>query len=307
MPLSLALAWRASLYVTVLLALIALIGTATLVRDQAGRAAARFDALGALLSTFGVAALVHGFSQSVEIGWGTPLTSLTLTLGIVLLAAFARRQSRATSLLLPPDAARNRDGFGALLTLFLTGLALAAVAPFLGGFLSSVGPLPSLAAFLLMTGSFLIGSLAVSARLLPRIGPRALLVPGLLVAAVGVLLILLAEDSVSGAFPNMICLSLGLGMAGTVLYSTVADGSAAPGPGGRSGLVVVNQHVGSELGIALLYGATAASHLAGDHPVLVYGAAGALAVAALLGGLLIKGPARSGTPAEPWAAPTLPG
>ncbi|EWS93501.1 MFS transporter [Streptomyces sp. SID5466] len=302
-PLSLALTWRVSLYVTVLLALVALIGTATLVRDRPGRSPARFDLPGALLSTLGVASLAHGFARAPELGWGAPYAFVSVALGILLLVAFAWQRSKAESPILPAYATGTRDSFGASVALFLTALGLAIVVPLLGAFLTSVGLLPTLSALLLMTGSFLVGSLAVSARLLPRIGARALLLPGLLLAAVGVLLIRLVEDSVSSAVPSMICLSLGLGMAGTVLYSTVTDGIAAHDSGGMAGLVMVNQHVGSELGIALLYGASV-THLAGDNPAIIYGSAGALLGAALLGGLLIKGPARSGAPAEPWSAPT---
>ncbi|MER7697692.1 hypothetical protein [Streptomyces sp. NPDC096095] len=60
--------------------------------------------------------------------------------------------------------------------------------------------------------------------------------------------------------------------------------------------------MGNDLGVALLYGTT--SRLSGDNPALLHTAAAALLVAALLGGLLIKGPARSVAPAETWAAPT---
>lgn len=302
-PLTSTLTWRITLYVIVVLALIALIGTAALVRDPGGRTPARFDGPGALLSTLGVAALVFGLAQSRGGwgGWGEPLMVPALVLGVLLLAAFAWQQSRAASPILPAYATRTRDGVGASLTLFLTGLALVPVTLLLGGFLTSVDPVASLAAFLAVTGAFLIGALAVSARLLPRIGPRVLLVPGLLLAAVGVLIIRWAHGSVSSAFPSMICLGLGLGMVGTVLYSTITDGIAAHDSGGRGGVVMVNQNMGGELAFALLGGVT--FHLSGDDPVLLHGSAGVLAFAALLGGLLIKGPARTGASAEPRPAP----
>ncbi|WNF31322.1 MFS transporter [Streptomyces sp. C11-1] len=307
-PLTESTTWRLALYAVAGLSLVALIGTATLVRDWVRRAPARFDGPGALLSTLGIAAVVFGLAQVLGGwgGWGEPLMVPALVLGVVLLAAFAWQQSRAgTSPILPAYATGTRDRLGASLVLFLIGLALAPVASLLGAFLISLGPLASLPAFLVMAGAFLIGSLAVAARLLPRIGPRALLVPGLLLAAVGVMLIELAQDSVSSTVPSMICVSVGLGMVGTVLYSTITDGIAAHDSGGRGGLVMANQHLGGELAFALLGGTL--FQLSSVDPVLVYGAAGVLAVAALLGGLLIKGPARTVAPAEPWSAPTLPG
>ncbi|MEU7297185.1 bifunctional serine/threonine protein kinase/MFS transporter [Streptomyces exfoliatus] len=273
--------WRVSMYVTVLLALVALIGTATLVRDRSGRrTSTRFDGLGALLSAFGVAALVFGFAESAAAGWGAPIPSVSLACGILLIAAFARWQSKARSAILPTYPTRTRDGFGASLTLFLVGLALSTViAPLVDLLYANVGPVPTVSVFVLLTVSFLVGSVPVAGRLLPRIGPRALLVSGLLLAAVGPLIQLATGDSLPGAYPTVICLGLGLGTAGTVLYSTVMDGIAAQDTGGRAGLVMVNQHVGAELGFALLVGAAGYRFELG---------AASLLVAALIGGLLVR-------------------
>ncbi|MFI0985624.1 MDR family MFS transporter [Streptomyces exfoliatus] len=281
-PLTYALfSWRVSMYITVLLALIALIGTATLVRDRSGRRTpTRFDGLGALLSAFGVAALVFGFAESAAAGWGAPLPSVSLACGILLIAAFARWQSKARSSILPTYPTRTRDGLGASFTLFMIGLALSTViAPLVDLLYANVGPVPTVAVFVLLTASFLVGSWPVAAGLLPRIGPRALLVSGLLVAAVGPLIQLATGDSLPGTYPTVICLGLGLGTAGTVLYSTVMDGIGAQDTGGRAGLVMVNQHVGAELGFALLVGAAGYRFELG---------AASLLVAALIGGLTVR-------------------
>ena len=308
--------WREFLYVTVLLALVALIGTATLVRDRTGRRTpADFDAPGALLSVFGVAALVFGFAESAAVGWGAPLPSLSLVCGILLLAAFARRQSKARNVMLPAYPARTRGSLGASLALFMTGLALSsAIAPLREFMDRNVGEVPTVAAFVLLTGSFLIGALLISVRLLPRVGPRALLVTGLLVAAAGPLVQLATGGSVPSIYPTVICFGLGVGTAGTVLYSTLLDGITARDSGGRAGFVTVSQHLGAELGFALLAGA--AGHgivppfLENDALHLYLGAV-SLLVAALVGGLMIRarptegaeGNARAPYPAGPSAAP----
>ncbi|MFF1506755.1 MDR family MFS transporter [Streptomyces sp. NPDC058326] len=287
-PLPHLMEWRMSLFLTVLLAVFALIGTAALVRDRSGgRAPARFDALGALLSTCGVAALLYGFTRSGESGWGAPLPLLALLCGVLLIAAFALRQREAsTNAILPTYPARTRDGLGASLTLFLMGLALTAVVPSLDHFLNAdAGTVSTVVAVVLLTVSFLMGSLLISARLLPRVGPRALLVPGLLVAAVGLLVQPVMGGSALSTFLGMVCLGLGLGAAGTVLYSTVMEGIAARDSGGRAGLVMVNQHVGAELGFALLGGAIGHFYL---DPALQYTAAGVLLLGALVGGVMVR-------------------
>lgn len=279
---------RTVMYAIVLLALIALIGTATLVHDRPDRRTpARFDVLGALLSTGGVAALVLGFAES-GYGWGDPLPTLFLMCGILLIAAFAWRQAKARNGILPTYPTRTRDGVGASLTLFAVGIALMTAGSPLRQILNAnIGPVPTVAAFTLMPASFLIGSLAISARLLPRTGPRALLVPGLLVAALGPLTRLAMGSSVLDAYLSVIFLGLGLGTAGTVLYSTLMEGIAAHDSGGRAGLVMVNQHLGAVLGFALLT-ETAGHFYPQDEPVLQYLAAGALLTAALIGGLMVR-------------------
>ncbi|WP_323185878.1 MDR family MFS transporter [Streptomyces sp. NBC_00233] len=303
-PLLQYVSWRICLYATVLLALIALVGTAALVRDRSGlRAPARFDTPGALMSAVGVATLVFGFAESGASGWEAPIASVSLVCGIVLIAAFVLRQWRASSPILAPYPDRNRNSLGVSLTLFLTGLALAIVVPILGRYLLFMtGPgIGGPGAFVLTTGFFLVGSLAVAVRLLPRVAPRTLLVPGLLVAAVGVLLVQSDTEAATGVLAGLISLSLGLGIAGAVLYSTVTDGVAAHDSGGRGGLVMVGQHAGSELGFALVGGA--AGQLHAGSPASLYVAAGALVTAALIGALMIKDSAGTVTHPGPWAAP----
>lgn len=304
-PLAQVLPWRVLLFVTVLLAVIALVGTATLVRDLPDRTQAGFDAPGALLGTLAVAAVIFSIDRSTILGWGTPLIPLCLTSGVLLMAAFFWRQTRTEGgAILPSYDTGARERLGALITLFLNGLALAFAVPMLGEFLWSVGPWLGLVAFLVMAGSFVIGSLLVSAWL-PRIAPRVLLVPGLLLAAVGVLLISLGMASLYGALPGMICLGFGLGMAGTVLYSTVTEGIAPQDSGGRAALAITGQELGDSAAAALVGGSAGLHTLEGAGLGVLYMSAGALLIAALVGGLLIKGPRRglSGGATRPREAP----
>ncbi|WP_308187623.1 bifunctional serine/threonine protein kinase/MFS transporter [Streptomyces sp. DH8] len=303
-PLALTLTWRASAYLVALLALLALAGAAALVRERPDRAPARFDVPGALLSTLGVAALLQGFDSFLADDRGVPLAATAVLVGVLLLALFVRRQSRTANPILSVHAAGGRELTGASLVLFLTALALGIMVPRLGVYLLFVGPSAPLVAFPVMAAVFLAGSLGVSTRLLPRVAPRVLLLSGLLLAAIGALLVLPATGSLVSVLPSTVCLGLGLGAAGAVLYSTITDGVDARASGGLAGFVLVNQHVGGALGITLVYVMTS-HHVFGGNPGPVYGAAGALAVAALLGRLLVKGPARAVPSAGPRPAPGL--
>ncbi|WUW19039.1 MFS transporter [Streptomyces sp. NBC_01465] len=282
--------WRVCLYVAVLLAVVALVGTATLVRDLPDRAPAGFDGPGALLGALGLAALFYGFEASSQSGGGniTSVLILCFTVGIILLGAFFRRQSRTSgAAILPSYDTGARERIGALITLFLTGLALALVMPLFSEFLWSTDS--GLVALPVMVGSFLVGSLVASGRLLPRVAPHVLLVPGLLLAAVGVLLTLRDMTSPAEAFPILICLSVGLGMAGTVLYSAITEGVAPGGSGGWAALAFAGQGLGGSAAVALIGGMAGGEGLQSNARGPLYVAAAALAIAALVGGLMIKG------------------
>ncbi|CAM5419186.1 hypothetical protein SSPIM334S_08019 [Streptomyces spiroverticillatus] len=114
----------------------------------------------------------------------------------------------------------------------------------------------------------------------------------------------------------MICLGLGIGIAGTVLYSTVMDGIAAHDSGGRAGLIALSQLVGAKLSFALLAGAGAGHEVwftyVESGPPLLYLEAGSLLVAALTAGLMVRarpsdGDADSGQEPHPAGRPTAPG
>lgn len=309
-PLDSVLSVEAPSLVTLPTALLALLGTAALVRDVSRRRPpARFDTPGALLSAFGIAALVLACAEATYAGW-SPATALFLGCGIALTAGFARQQSKAGGTILPVGPRQSRDRRGAWLSLFLIGLALPAMAwPFERFVYSNYGQPSTVAGSLLTVAAFLVGALAVSARLLPRVGPRALLATGLVIAAAGSLLELAVGDSIALGIPGMVCAGIGLGIAGTVLYSTVLDGIAARDSGGPSALVLVSRHVGAALGFALVSGLLPG--LGQREPSNQYLAAGALLAAALIGGLTLRarssddesGGVPGGAPAAPFRVP----
>ena len=69
---------------------------------------------GVLLVSSGVFCLVYGFSNAATHGWSTPSTYGFLAVGVVLLAAFAVWQGRASHPLLPPRVVLDRNRGGGL-------------------------------------------------------------------------------------------------------------------------------------------------------------------------------------------------
>ncbi len=147
----------------------------------------------------------------------------------------------------------------------------------------------------------------VASRLMARVPTRALVVPGLLIAAVGMALLTRLTPGASYAssvLPTELLLGFGLGLAIVPCVST-ATNNAEPGDVGvTSATTNTSQQVGASIGTALLNtvaaSATAAylvTHHGGAGSVAdatVHGfataswwAAGSLALGALLAGVLI--------------------
>jgi len=84
--------------------------------------ARRVDWLGALVVTAGLAGLVYGFIESVDLGWRDPRVFLSLIAGFACLILFVVIEARETSPMVPLSLFKSRSFSGAnLLTLLLYG------------------------------------------------------------------------------------------------------------------------------------------------------------------------------------------
>jgi MFS family permease len=173
-------------------------------------------------------------------------------------------------------------------------------------------------AFLPMIGSVIVTSVGVNSLLLAKLGPRPLIVCGMLLAALGLVLLTRLEVGSTYAadvLPSLIVIGAGLGLVFPTASNTATARVDPAESGVASSLVNVGQQVGGSLGTALLntiaVSATTAylsSHRGGGDLVakgIVHGytvafwwSAGIFAFGALVCGLLLPG-RRQPAPAEP--------
>src|SRR5579859_6720300 len=175
--------WRWTLYVNLVFAAIAIAGALTYMRSNRPDTRPQMDWAGTVLASAGLFALVFGFSHAELAGWTAALTIGSLVAGVVLLAVFAFAESRVSQPLLPLRVVLDRARGGSYLSVGLAGIAVFGVFLFLTYYLQQVkgySPVTSGLAFLPMIGSILLASNAASIVLLPRVGPRALIVTGML-------------------------------------------------------------------------------------------------------------------------------
>jgi len=289
--------WRWCLYVNLPIALAAGVGGWVYVSGSDARGRGSLDLLGAALAGAGLVAIAYASSSQ---------SALLFAAGGALLGLFVVRESRTTAPLLPLHILADRVRAGAYISV---GLALAGMFGaylFLTYYLQAVlhySPLQAGAAFLPITVGSQSASWLIARRLMPRVPPRALMVPGALVTAAG--LALLTQLHVDSGYATVVLpaeLLLGAGLSTMMVpaFSTATRGVEPRQAGVASAVVNATQQVGASLGTAVLNSIAVAATAAfvGPRPVaIVHGfaqatavGAGIMLVAGLVAAVLINAP-----------------
>jgi EmrB/QacA subfamily drug resistance transporter len=250
--------WRWTLYVNLFFAAVAVAGALTFMRGSRPASRPRMDWAGTVLASAGLFGLVYGFSHAELAGWTAPVTVGSLAAGAALLGAFVLAERKVSHPLLPPRILADRTRAASYLSVGLTGIAVFGVFLFLTYYLQLVkgySPMTSGLAFLPMIGCILLASNSSSIVLLPRVGPRALIVTGMVLAGAGMFYLtrLTPGASYTGSIlPALLALGLGFGMIFSPAINTATAGVSRQDSGVASALVNTMQQVGGSIGTAAL-------------------------------------------------------
>jgi EmrB/QacA subfamily drug resistance transporter len=216
------------------------------------------DIPGALLLTSGVMLGVYTILEAGEEGWGSTQTLGLGAVAVALLAAFVFRQSRIANPLMPLRlfASQNVSGANAIQALLVVGMFGMF---FLGALymqrILGYEPLEVGLAFLPWTIVMAVASIRFAARLNMRFGPRATLLPSLVIIVAGLLWFARTPVDASYAIdllPSMILMGLGTGLAFPSLMTLAMSGATHEDAGLASGLVNTSMQVGGAIGLAVL-------------------------------------------------------
>jgi EmrB/QacA subfamily drug resistance transporter len=255
--------WRWTMYVNIVFAVAAAVGGLLLLAPHAaGEIRERIDKVGAVLAGAGMFAIVYGFahaaSKSGSAGWTDPQTIVFLTLGVVLLVAFVFVEMRVANPLLPMRVLTDRNRAGAYVATFLASVGMFGVFLFLIYYLETTlgySPIKAGLAFLPMTGIVIVSAAIATTVLITRVPSRVLVSGGLLVAAVGMVLLthIGVHSSYSSAIlPPMTVVALGLGFVFAPSFSLGTLGIRPHDAGVASATINVSQQIGGSIGTALL-------------------------------------------------------
>ncbi|MBB4660807.1 MFS transporter [Conexibacter arvalis] len=317
------LSWRWCLYVNLLFALPAAAAALSLLHAQRHPDKPRVDVIGTLVSAVGLFALVYGFAEAEQDGWGAGTTIAFIAAGVVLLIVFAFLQTCSRSPLLPPRVVLDRDRGGAYLLLGVMGVGMFGVFLFLTYYLQATlgfSPIESGLAFLPVSAAISIAAGLATAKLMGRFGHKPLMVIGMVLSAVG--LAMLAQVSVdssyaTGVLPGLLVQGVGFGLVIAPAMAIAVIGVVPHEAGVASAMANTAQQVGGSIGIALLstLAASATTGYVEDNgpqaiaEAAVHGyttafwwSAGIFAVGAVLAALMLKPGVKE---ADPDAAPAM--
>ncbi|NGO79779.1 DHA2 family efflux MFS transporter permease subunit [Streptomyces sp. YC504] len=250
--------WRWCLLVNVPIAVLAVIGAFMFLHDREGHREAKLDVPGVLLGCGGLVAIVYGFSEAQPRGWSDSLVLALLIGGVALLAVFVWWQTKAANPLLPLHIIKERNRAGCFLTMGLATIGMFGLFLFMTYYLQVIlgySPVKTGLAFLPMTVAIIIGSTQISARLMHHVAPRLLMVPGMILATVGLIILTgltVHAEYATHVLPAMLLLGLGMGLVFMPVMATATQGIAPQDSGVTSATVNTSQQVGGSIGTALL-------------------------------------------------------
>ena len=267
--------WRWCLLINVPIAIVTCVAGTILVTESRSDAGSSYDIPGAVLGTAGLVVLVYGFTQAAKtgVGWLSVEVISYLVGAVVLLVAFVLVELRTASPLLPMRVVLDRNRGGSYLASLLVFAGLFAMFLFLSYYFQynlGYSALKSGIAFLPFSVGIIVTSGVVSA-LLPRTGPKPLMLIGLALGAIGLGTFTFISDTSSWAssvLPGELLMSVGLALVMVPLSSLALTGVNDDDAGVASAVLNSTQQVGGSLGTALLntfYASAVASYVVAHH------------------------------------------
>jgi EmrB/QacA subfamily drug resistance transporter len=251
------LGWEWVLLVNVPIALIAAALAPRLLMESRHPTATTFDIPGAVSVTAGLALLVYGLVNTVDVGWGSAETLAILAGALALLIVFVAIESRTSSPLMPFSIFRLRTLTGANIVGLLVGMSLFSMFFFISLYVQQVlgyEPLEAGLAYVPLS-VLIIVSAGGASQLVTRFGFKPPLIAGMLLISIG-LVWFSRVSAPSGSyvgdvlFPSMI-VAVGLGFAFVPVTIAAVTGTRPGEAGLASGLINTSQQIGGALGLAI--------------------------------------------------------
>ncbi|HJR51097.1 MAG TPA: MFS transporter, partial [Gemmatimonadales bacterium] len=252
------LGWQAIFFINVPIGVgVAVLTLRTVVPGRRTGDIRRLDVPGAVTAVTGLLALVYAVEGTRSHGWTSPQTLGEFAAAAALLTAFSILERRVPAPLVPPATWRIRSLISASAVMaVITGAVVGAI------FLSSLFIQQVLGSSAILTGLqflplalFITASATVASKLLGRVTPKAMMVAGLLVVALGAAVLAGMDQNPSyltDVLPGFALIGAGVGPMFVAISVAAMAGIAHEQSGLASGLMMTGHEVGAALGVATL-------------------------------------------------------
>lgn len=257
--------WRWVFYVNVPIGVFAFVFGVMFLADQDHPVAGRFDAPGFVTSSLGLGLLMYGVSEGPNTGWTRGPIVASIAAGALLLAAMVVIELRARAPLLDLRVYADRLFRSASIVLTLTSVAFYGLLYLLSLFFQNGLHFSALAAGSTICPEavgVIVSSQLISRRIYPAVGPRRVMVAGLLLIASVAVVLSFAGTETSVWLLRVILFVMGFGVAAVFMPSQAA-GFATVGAertGVASTIFNAQRQVGGAIGVALLTAVLSALH-----------------------------------------------
>jgi EmrB/QacA subfamily drug resistance transporter len=251
--------WHWIFFINIPIGVITFVAGSILLEESEGVGLDRHvDWLGSILVTGALMVGIYAIVKATEYGWGSAHTLGLGAVAIALLVVFVVLESRIANPIMPlrvfripglagSSAVRGFLSAGMWAVFFLGALYLERVRGF-GAFETGL-------AFMPMTLAVAVLSTGVTARLLARFGAMRVMIPGLVLVAAALLLLVSAGPH-AGYFPRVavafLLFGIGAGTAFIPLLSIAMAKVPREDAGIASGIVNVSMQISAAIGLALL-------------------------------------------------------
>ncbi|MDQ2968454.1 MAG: DHA2 family efflux MFS transporter permease subunit [Actinomycetota bacterium] len=251
------LGWEWIFFVNVPVGALVLVLTSRIVPESRREGAERrYDALGAVLVSGGLALLVYTISRAPDIGWATARTILLLIASGALLVAFLVNERRHHDPLMPFQIFRVRTVTGANVVGALLGAVIFANFFLLTLYVQNVLHYSALKAgvtFVATAGTAVL-SAGVAQALTTKVGPKPVIAVGLVLLTGG--MIWYTQIPVDGSYasdllPGYVMVGVGLAFSFVPVSIAALAGVAEREAGLASGLINTSQQIGGAIGVAV--------------------------------------------------------
>jgi EmrB/QacA subfamily drug resistance transporter len=259
------LSWRWVFFVNLPIGAVAVLFGLVFLADQRPPGVARFDVPGFLSSGLGLGLLMYGVSEGPNIGWATGRVVASIAVGAVLLVGMVIIELRTTHPLL--DLRLYTDGLfrSTSVVMTLTSISFLGVLYLLALFFQDALHLTALHAGLsifpealgVMSGSQIVTRFAY-----PALGPRRVMVAGIIVIAAVMCLLSQVGTGTDLWLVRVVVYFLGVGMSGVFLPSQAAAFATLPkaATGDASTIFNAQRQLGGAVGVAVLTTVITALH-----------------------------------------------